>query len=76
MMKNKPDNRDDNVDRIQRNIDSTVQNIRLAEDMIKVTDDEKTKRDLTEKNERREEALHGLKKEIKDEAIAEQIRQR
>lgn len=73
-MKNKPDDRRDNVDRIQRNIDSTIQNIRLADEMIEVTDDEKTKRDLSAKNQRREQALNGMKKEIKDEAIAKQNR--
>lgn len=69
-MKNKPDDRKDNVDKIQRNIDSTIQNIRLANEMIEVTSDEKTKEDLTAKNERREKALDGMISEIKDEAQA------
>lgn len=68
-MRNKPDDRRDNVDRIQENIDNTIQNIRLAEDIIEVTSDEKTKRDLSEKNKRREESLSSLRQEIKDEAI-------
>lgn len=69
-MRSKPDDRRDNVDRIQENIDNTIQNIRLAEDIIEVTSDEKTKRDLSEKNDRREEALSSLREEIKDEAAA------
>ena len=68
-MNNKPDDRRDNVDRIQHNISNTIQNIRLADEMIEKTDDEKTKADLEAKNERREEALSGLRSEIKDEAI-------
>lgn len=64
-----PDDRRDNVDRIQENIDNTIENCHLANEMIAKTDDEKTKDDLTAKNERREAALHSMKKEIKDEAI-------
>ena len=68
-MKNKPDDRTDNVDRIQYNIDKTIQNCELADEMISKTDDEKMKQTLTEKNERREEALNAMKNEIRDEAI-------
>lgn len=71
-MKNKPDDRRDNVDRIQYNIDRTIENTELAEELIEKTDDEKKKRTLIEKNERREEALNSMKKEIKDEAIDKQ----
>lgn len=68
-MKNKPDDRSDNVDRIQYNIDKTILNCELADEMIAKTDDPKTKQTLQERNERREQALKGMKKEIKDEAI-------
>ncbi|WP_251860000.1 small acid-soluble spore protein Tlp [Clostridium sp. Marseille-Q2269] len=68
-MKNKPDDRRDNVDRIQYNIDKTIQNCELADEMIAETDDKKMKKTLIEKNKRREEALHGMREEIKDEAI-------
>ncbi len=67
--KPKPDDRRDNVDKIQDNIDNTIRNYRLAEDMIELTDDEKTKKDLQEKNKRRLESLEGMKEEIRDEAI-------
>jgi small acid-soluble spore protein (thioredoxin-like protein) len=69
-MKNrpKPDDRSDNVDRIQENIDNTIQNIELGEDAIAHTDNPKTKRELEAKNRRREEALDGMRREIKDEA--------
>ena len=51
-MKNKPkpDDRRDNVDKIQYNINKTIQNIELAEEMIAKTDDEKTRKALEEKN--------------------------
>ena len=67
-MKNKPDDRRDNVDNIQFNIDMTNQNIRLAEEMIDKTDDEKMKNTLEEKNERRRESLKSMISEIRDEA--------
>ncbi|EPY2305407.1 small acid-soluble spore protein Tlp [Clostridium sporogenes] len=67
-MKNKPDDRRDNVDKIQYNITKTIQNCELADEMIAKTDDEKMKETLIEKNQRRREALDGMKEEIKDEA--------
>jgi len=69
MMKNKPDDRRDNVDRIQYNIDKTIQNCELADEMIAQTGDENMKQTLEEKNKRRESALSNMKAEIKDEAI-------
>jgi len=71
-MKDKPDERRDNVDKIQCNISNTIQNIELAEEMISKTDDEKMKNSMLEKNERRKVALKGLREEIKDEAIDKQ----
>ena len=73
-MKNKPkpDDRRDNVDKIQFNIDNTIKNYRETEEMIALTDDEKTRRELIEKNKRREESLKGMKKEIREEAIAKE----
>ncbi|MBB6714916.1 small acid-soluble spore protein Tlp [Clostridium gasigenes] len=68
-MKNKPDDRTDNVDRIQYNIDKTIQNCQLADEMIEETDDKKMKQTLEEKNNRRESALKSMKEEIKEEAI-------
>ena len=67
-MKNKPDDRSDNVDKIQHNIDFTIQNMELADKMIELTSDEKTKKDLSQKNDRREQALEGMRHEIRDEA--------
>ena len=68
-MKSKPDDRKDNVDKIHHHISNTIRNCEAADEMIAKTDDEKTKKDLTAKNERREEALNGFREEIRDEAI-------
>lgn len=68
-MKHKPDDRRDNVDKIQENIDNTIQNIEITEEMIELSDDDKMRKDLIEKNERREEALDSMRLEIKDEAL-------
>ncbi|MGI5848788.1 MAG: small acid-soluble spore protein Tlp [Christensenellales bacterium] len=67
-MKSKPDDRSNNVERIQRNIDMTIYNMELADELIAKTSDEKMKKTLTEKNERRRRALEGMRREIRDEA--------
>lgn len=67
-LKRKPDDRSDNVERIQRNINNTMRNIRAADEMINNTSDDKMREELIEKNERRQDALEGLRREIKDEA--------
>lgn len=69
-MKPNPDNRADNVDRIQHNIDMTIDNIHRANDAIEKTSDQKAKQTLKQKNERRMDALDGMRHEIKDEAKA------
>lgn len=69
-MKSNPDNRKDNVERIKKNIDTTIYNIEAADEMMHDTDNPKTKEELRDKNERREQALKGFRKEIKDEADA------
>jgi len=69
IMKNKPDDRRDNVDKIQENISNTIENFNLTEETIEKTDDDKNKKTLEAKNDRREEAISGMRSEIKDEAI-------
>lgn len=71
-MKKNPDNRKDNVDHIQKNIDMTIHNMEAAEDLMAKTDNSKTKHDLEAKNDRRRQALDGMRKEIKDEAEAKE----
>lgn len=67
--KPKPDDRRDNVSRIQNNINNTIANYRETEDLINNVDSDKEKRDLEEKNQRREQSIKNMKREIKDEAI-------
>lgn len=69
-MKSKPDDRTNNAARIQHNISNTIENIHRADDMIEETSDDNMRRTLEEKNNRREEALKGMKSEMKDETIA------
>jgi small acid-soluble spore protein (thioredoxin-like protein) len=69
MKGHKPDDRSDNVERIQYNINKIIQNIELAEEMIAKTDDEKMKKTLEEKNKRRRESLNAMRQEIRDEAL-------
>jgi small acid-soluble spore protein (thioredoxin-like protein) len=68
-MAHKADDRSDNVERIEYNIGKTIENIRKAEDMINITSDEKLKKELQCKNERREESLSAMRTEIRDEAM-------
>lgn len=69
MNKSKPDDRRDNVDKIQRNIDNTIANYRETEDMIRNSISNKQKNDLHEKNERREQSIKNMRREIRDEAL-------
>ena len=70
--KNKPnpDNRRDNVEHLQKNINSTIRNMEAADEMIAKTSNGKTKQELEEKNDRRRQSLDGFRKEIRDEANA------
>ena len=67
-MKPNPDDRRDNVKKIQRNINRTIQNMEAADELIEKTDDPKMKQSLSEKNERRRTGLDNMRKEIRDEA--------
>ncbi len=64
----KPDDRSDNVEKLQHNINHTIQNMEMAEELIDKTSDPKAAQDLKDKNERRRDALEGMRREIKDEA--------
>ncbi|MGI6085547.1 MAG: small acid-soluble spore protein Tlp [Acetivibrionales bacterium] len=66
-MKPKPDDRRDNAKKIKNNIDNTIENIELAEDMINNIDNRKTIHELQAKNKRRKEAVEGMRQELKDE---------
>jgi small acid-soluble spore protein (thioredoxin-like protein) len=68
-MKNKKDDRSDNVDKIQNNINNTIQNIEKSNAAIDKEENKEVKKALEDKNDRRLDALDGMRKEIKDEAI-------
>lgn len=72
-MNSKPDDRSDNAQKIKENIESTKQNIELAEQMIANTSDSKMKRDLQEKNERREKAIPSMIREMKEEEARKEL---
>jgi len=67
-VKPKPDDRRDNVRKIQKNINRTIQNMEAADEMIDKTSDPKMKQALIEKNERRRAGLDNMRGEIRDEA--------
>lgn len=71
-MKNKPnpDDRRDNVEKIQYAIDHTISNYRETKDLINETDDPEERKKLIEKQQRRLDSLEGKRKEIREEAIA------
>ena len=71
----KPDNRSDNVDKLQEMIANTQENIRESRDFLKAHGDEMRDEDRTAleaKNARREESIDGFRSEIKDEANNQQ----
>jgi len=70
--KPKPDDRRDNVRKLQEQIDNTITNFRQTQDRIPLVEDEVIKKQLEEKNKRRLQSLEGKKEEIRDEAIAKE----
>jgi len=68
--KPKPDDRSDNVEKLQEMIENTMANIHEARDYLKAHGDEmdpEEARQMEEKNERRITAIEGYRAEIKDE---------
>ena len=64
--KPKPDDRSDNVDKLQNMIEDTLQNIDKAEGTMEFSDG-LAKEQIIAKNKRRKEAIEGFRSEIKDE---------
>ncbi|CAM5789686.1 MULTISPECIES: small acid-soluble spore protein Tlp [Brevibacillus] len=67
----KPDNRSDNVEKLQEMIQNSMENMRETCDYLNAHGDEisaEEKANLQQKNERREESIEGFRSEIKDEA--------
>lgn len=67
----KPDDRSDNVEKLQRNVQNTIRNLREAEEYLAEHGDElspEERRTIRVKNEHRRESIAGMRREIKDEA--------
>ncbi len=66
----KPDDRSDNVQRLQENIANTQENMREADDFLRAHGHEmrdEDRRAVEDKKERRERAVDGFREEIHDE---------
>lgn len=67
----KPDDRSDNVEKLQDALAHTLENAREADDFLKAHEHEMSsedKADVMAKNRRRKEAIEGFREEIRDEA--------
>ncbi|MDQ0200024.1 small acid-soluble spore protein Tlp [Neobacillus ginsengisoli] len=70
--KPKPDDRSDNVEKLQSMLQETEENIRKAEESLQFTDSEQQRQQIEAKNERRRESINSFRSEIQDEANANQ----
>ncbi|WLR49508.1 small acid-soluble spore protein Tlp [Halobacillus litoralis] len=66
-----PDNRADNVDRLQEKVTDTIENIEASHDAMQFASEEE-KRNIEKKNKRRNQSLEAMRDEIKDEARHQQ----
>jgi small acid-soluble spore protein (thioredoxin-like protein) len=64
-----PDDRSDNVEKLQDMVQNTIENIEEAEETMQFSSPEEREK-IREKNKRREEAIAAMRAEIKDEAAA------
>ncbi|WHX98272.1 small acid-soluble spore protein Tlp [Neobacillus sp. DY30] len=65
--KPKPDDRSDNVEKLQAMIHDTIENMEAAEESLRFTNSETQRREIEAKNERRRESIESFRSEIKDE---------
>ncbi|MCA1062733.1 small acid-soluble spore protein Tlp [Rossellomorea sp. AcN35-11] len=63
-----PDDRSDNVEKLQGMVQHTIENMERAEESMAFTDSEEQLQSIKDKNERRRESLQAFRNEIKDEA--------
>lgn len=67
----KPDDRSDNVEKLQNSIQNTIRNFREGQDYLAEHADEISageKNQIEEKNAKRVNAIRGFREEVKDEA--------
>ena len=63
-----PDDRSDNVEKLQSMIHNTIENMEAAEESLAFTDSEQQRQQIESKNQRRRESIDSFRSEIKDEA--------
>lgn len=63
----KPDDRSDNAEKLEAMVENTIGNMKEAEETMDFSSGE-NKEKIKEKNKRREEAIEGMRNEIKDES--------
>jgi small acid-soluble spore protein (thioredoxin-like protein) len=68
--KPKPDDRSDNVEKLQSMIHDTIENMEEAEESLNLTDSEEQRQQIESKNQRRRESLDAMRSEVRDEANA------
>jgi len=66
--KPKPDDRSDNVEKLQSMIHNTIENMEAAEESLQFTDSETQRQAVQAKNERRRESIDSFRQEVSDEA--------
>jgi small acid-soluble spore protein (thioredoxin-like protein) len=64
-----PDDRSDNVEKLQDMVQNTIENIEKAHETMQFSSPEE-RANIEAKNERREEAIAAMRAEMKDEAAA------
>ncbi|MDR7236710.1 small acid-soluble spore protein Tlp [Neobacillus drentensis] len=67
-----PDDRSDNVEKLQAMIQNTENNIEAAEESLALTDSDTQRQQIEAKNERRRESVDSFRSEIHDEANNQQ----
>jgi small acid-soluble spore protein (thioredoxin-like protein) len=69
--KPKPDDRSDNVEKLQSMIQHTIQNMEEAEESLEFANDDTQRAQIEAKNERRRDSIDAMRSEVKDEANAQ-----
>ncbi|KKB71720.1 MULTISPECIES: small acid-soluble spore protein Tlp [Bacillus] len=67
--KHNPDDRSDNVEKLQDMVQNTIENIEESEEQLSFASGEEQQQ-IREKNERRNESIEAMRSEIQDEADA------
>lgn len=67
----KPDDRSDNVEKLQEMVQNTIENMENAEETMEFTSGVERER-IEAKNRRRMESIEGMRQEIKDEAHSQE----